>query len=413
MKNKLLKNIELKIVSLFIALFIWIGVYNIADPVVEESFNNVAITIENPEVITDLGKTYQVANGTLTTTVTVKAKRSLVDEIQIEDLIATADFKEIQLQSFVPITVEVKGLTDGEFEASATPGNLELIVEDSESKTFPITAVALGEAREGFSLGELVVDPETITISGPKSLVEDIDRVVAQVDVFNVSANTVLEADIIIYGDDDTVMDSTLLTQKLDKDPEVHVEVLESKEIPIAATVGGTPPEGYKVANVTIEPQTISLVGEKELIESISEIEIPASAIDVTDTTGKLEQVVDITKYLPEGLKLVDDTLNSIVITVQVDQIGTRTVEVPVESVEVLNNPENLNLTYDQTEGIILTYEGEDESLDQISVDKMKLSIDLSGYSKEGKYEVPVTVSSIDGVTLLNPAIVKIQLTDK
>ncbi len=413
MKSKLLNNIELKIVALILAIFIWIGVYNIANPVVVESFNNVPITIVNPEVVTDLGKTYQVANGALTTTVRIEANRSALDEIELEDIIVTADFKEIQLQSYVPITVEIKGLSSDEFQATTSPGNLELIIEDSESKTFPVTAIALGQAREGYSLGELVADPETITISGPKSLVEKIDRVVAQVDIFDVAEDVILPAEIIIYEDDDTILDSTLLTQKLDKDPQVQVEVLESKEIPLAVSIGGTPPEGYKVAEVKVEPTTISLVGKREDLEALTSITIPSGAVDITGKIGKVEQVVDITKYLPEDIELVDDTLNSVVVTVQIDQVGTRSIEVPVESVEVLNNPEELNLSYDQTQGVMLTFVGSDAALQGITLEKMKLSIDLKSFSEAGSYEVPVTVSSIEGVSLQHPVFVKIQLTDK
>ena len=64
------------------------------------------------------------------------------------------------------------------------------------------------------------------------------------------------------------------------------------------------------------EPQTIQVSGTKEMLDTISEIEIPTSEIDVSDVTKKVEKTVDITQYLPEGIKLVDENANTILITV-------------------------------------------------------------------------------------------------
>lgn len=47
------------------------------------------------------------------------------------------------------------------------------------------------------------------------------------------------------------------------------------------------------------EPQTIQVSGTKEMLDTISEIEIPTSEIDVSDVT-KSRKTVDITQYLPE-----------------------------------------------------------------------------------------------------------------
>lgn len=80
---------------------------------------------------------------------------------------------------------------------------------------------------------------------------------------------------------------------------------------------------------MTCEPQTIQVSGTKEMLDTISEIEIPTSEIDVSDVTKKVEKTVDITQYLPEGIKLVDENANTILITVMIEKEGSSDYRIP------------------------------------------------------------------------------------
>ena len=81
--------------------------YLIDDPINTKQFY-VDVAVTNPEVITNAGKSYQILDDTKTITVTIKARRKVLDEIKSSYIMATADLREMQ-DSSVPIRVKVIG----------------------------------------------------------------------------------------------------------------------------------------------------------------------------------------------------------------------------------------------------------------------------------------------------------------
>ena len=63
---------------------------------------------------------------------------------------------------------------------------------------------------------------------------------------------------------------------------------------------------------------------------------------------------MDITQYLPEGIKLVDENANTILITVMIEKEGSRIIEFPVEGIQVNNLKDKYELTFESDEVILL-----------------------------------------------------------
>lgn len=413
LKNQLMENLGLKIVALFFAAVLWLVVVNVDDPVDTQVFRNISVNVTNTEVISSKGKTYQVLNNTQIVSVTVEAKRSVLAKIKNEDIVATADFNEMELSSLVPIKVTVSGRENDSITATANPHNLQVNVEDQDSNAFPLTVSTTGTLRDGYVLGELTTNPETITIGGAESLVKSISKAVARINISGMSESDTVAADLILYDAEGNVIDQTRLSNNLgDKGLSVNVEILETKNVPISSSISGIPAHGYVYNGMTIEPQTITVCGTKEDLEDFEEISIPASAIDVAGLTEKKEFVVDISKYLPENISLVDETNSNIVVTVLIESSGTKTIEFPVEGITVSNLAEDLQLEYVTTRKLELQFQGSQDILDKLDV-KNAVFLDLKNYTETGEFEVPVTVEIQTDATLVNEPTVKIKLSKK
>jgi YbbR domain-containing protein len=125
--------------------------------------------------------------NTKSVTVTVKARRKVLAEIKKSHIMATADLREMQDAS-VPVRISISGF-EGEYEeVSANPRNIQVKVENIIKKTFPITPMASGTPRAGYVVGTMSPMPKTVDISGPESLIKKISKVVAKVDVSEMSA---------------------------------------------------------------------------------------------------------------------------------------------------------------------------------------------------------------------------------
>ena len=82
---------------------------NIEDPVDERTFSGIQVTVTHPEIVTNPGNTYQILDDSRTVSVTVKAKRSILNKIKTDDIRATADMKnlDVRTRSLIPIDISI------------------------------------------------------------------------------------------------------------------------------------------------------------------------------------------------------------------------------------------------------------------------------------------------------------------
>lgn len=401
MKRRLMNNVGLKMLAFLSAFILWLMVVNIDDPVKTETYHNIPVTVVNEEVLAESNQTYQIVDDTQTVSVTVSAHRSVLDKIKSEDIAAIADMKELTLNTQIPLTVLISGREGDYNEAYTSPRNLQIKLEEEQTKKFPIVPTTTGTVRDGNALGEIKAVPEMVSIRGPVSVISKISRVEAEVSVSGLSSDTVLPSQLVLYDDENNVVDQTRLTNNLGVDGiAVSVQILNTKGIPLSFDISGvTAAEGYSISGVTYEPQEVQVAGVNEELKSIKEIEIPSSALELSDLTSKTEQVVDITDYIPETINLVDANMGSIVVTISVEKDGTKTYEVSVGSVVVNGLDEKLIMRYETVDVIQVQVRGPAVLLDSVAVDK-NISIDLSNYRKPGSYRVPVNVVLPDGCRL-------------
>lgn len=399
MANRTLKNIAnnlgLKLLALMVAVLLWLVIVNVADPVNTQTFRSVPVTMLHEEVVTDKGKTYQVVDTEQTVNVIVQAKRSVLTKIHLEDLVATADLRELELESLVPITISITGYEGAYVDAQATPKNIQVKIEDASSNKFPITATSEGSLSEGYALGKIEAQPETVTISGPESLVSTISRVSAKVNVSGITEDTTFtgkDVKLVLYNDQDQEIDQTLLSTDVTDGITVSAEVLHTKEIKVEVSPSGKPANGYTIAELKYEPKVIEVSGSKEDLADLDTIRITGDAVDVTGADKKKEFVVEITDYLPEDVNLVDEETATIAISVMVDKYGTKSIEYPVASIKVNNSSNGLKLSYGTTTNLDLHFKGASELLDSLTIGKVNASIDLESYKTEGTYQVPLTI---------------------
>lgn len=413
-KYNFMNNISLKIMAIVFASVLWLVVVNIDDPVETATFRNVEVTVQNTEVVTNKGKTYNILDDSQNISVLVTAKRSVISKISSGNIVATADMTEMQMESLIPIAVTIPGY-EGKYTAESTPRNLKVKTEDKTKRVFPLTVNPSGTLRDGYVIGEMLTNPEKIEVRGAESLLNSIEKAVAKVDVSGLSKTTVLSAELVYYDRNGNPVDKTQLTSNLGTDGlTVNVQVLNTKNVTLKFNVSGTPAEGYVFGKVISEPEKIQVCGTADSLSDFNEVEIPGTEIDISKASSKIEKTIDVLPFLPEGIKLVDETGNNVVVTVSIEQEGTKTVELPVEAIQVFNLQKDLKVSFDDNTDISVQFQGAAETLEKINA-KNSASVDLKSYTKPGVYEVPVKIeidSEINVRVTKNPT-VKVTLTEK
>lgn len=394
MKKSLTNNIGLKLLAFIFAFMLWLLVVNIDDPVGSKTFENIPVTIEHSEVVTQDQRSYQVLDGTDTVSVSVSATRSVLEKISAENIVATADMRELYLESQIPIEITIPGY---EFEsATASPRNVQVKIEQNKSDTFPITVTTTGTVRDGYVLGNVQADPERVTVNGPESVIDQISKVVAEVNVSGLSSDSSIDATLTYYDADNNEISAEQLANNLGTTGvKVNVTLYHTARIPVTVdTSGVTAADGYTISEVSWTPEEIQLAGEEDVLEALKEIRIPADAIDITSISQRTEKTVDITPYLPEGTRLVDENGNNILVTARVAKEGTKSFDIPVGSITVNNLDDDLTISgYGSGDDLEVHIGGPQAQLDSLELGDLSVSIDLKSCTKAGEYEVPVTIT--------------------
>ena len=408
MKKKMGNNISLKILSLVIAVVVWLLVVNIDNPVGTKSFVISDVQLLNEAYIDADGKMCMQDSDQTPIRVTIKAQRKTLDKITASDFQAVADLQQaVSLDPdpvMVPITVTCNKLSPGNIEV--TPNNLSLHLEDKDTQEFVVN-VTTNNTRpdKRYEVGSLSSNPEKIKITGPKSLINKIDKVNASIDVDGATEDVTQETEVKIIdknGEEFSDTDASYLNIS-----KVYVTARLWKvktDVKISAEYTGTPDSGYQVESVTTTPNVISIAGSEEALNNLKNqnntIWISGSAVDISDQSSDFEAKLNISDYLPEGLKLTSDSSEDVFVRVNILPEGSTACEILTKNISVENQPEGMQVAFDTAKIEVRVKKSEDD-LKDLDENDIKASIDLEG-KEEGSYEVPVKVSIPKGYELVD-----------
>lgn len=345
MKSRLIrfftKNIGLKIVSYFIAWMIWFLVVRVDDPLVTKTFTQIPVELTNTDVITKQGQVYEIEDGTDTTSITVTAKRSVLDALSRDNFKATADLNRLN-DSAVPIDIRAMRYADRIDNISLRRRSDVIIkVEKLLEKQINIKPETIGNLPDGYVVGNIKLDRNVVKISGPESEVSRIEGAEIVINIADMTSDISTEEDIVLKDAIGNGVDMERLTLS-QTSVGLVAEIWKTKEVSIAYATSGEPAAGYGMTGaISCTPETLTVAGPDSVLSEISVLSVPASAIDVTGAASDIDVGLDIEKYLPKGLTLLKDEEGAnVVVHVGIAALLSRKIEVPVSAITVANVPE-------------------------------------------------------------------------
>lgn len=387
MKKKLTTNLGLKILAVLFSVIIWFIVVNINDPVDKTIFRNVPVEILNADAVTGQGKVYEILDETDVIDVTVWAKRSILDTLGKENIIATADMQEINfMDTMVRIKLATNKYNDKLENISSSTENMLISIEDMKREQFLITTVAMGEPAEGFILGSVSSDQNLVSLSGPESLVSKVERAEVSVDVAGLSQDIRTDASVRLYDAENNLIEDKNLKKSLDQ-VKVNIEILQTKRVPLLFSVSGVPAEGYALTGeIESTPSTVLVAGKGNAIKNISQIEIPNTVLNVAGLSRNLTATVELKKYLPEGITIAENDFDGKVdVTVNIQKEITSEVTVVPGDIIVSGVPEGLvcELGEIEEEELVLKVKGLPTAMEGLEDAVIIAQVDVAAYMEK------------------------------
>lgn len=377
--ERLTNNFALKLISVIFACVLWLVVVNVDNPLVTRTFKAMA-KIENEDIITNNGKVFEILDESQMITFTVTGPRSIVERLSGSDFKVVADMEKIQLDyGLVPIDV-----TPIRYESQLDVGvkipNLHVKIQNLEKQQFVVTGNSTGTPLAGYAKGDVLVQPNMISVSGPEEVMKRVKKAVAAINIEGAYSEKTEAVIPVLYDEDGKQLDMTNVTIS-PQTVTVRAEILETKKVSISVKPQGSVAAGYVYNGVDCSPTSVAVKGTKEELEKFTELVIPSAELDISGAQTDIEKVINVSQYLPDGVELVDPELTTAIVTAKIAALDSKVLTLETKNITILNLPSNFMVKFEES-SVKVTVKGQKAALDAFTINDLTAQLDLSGVSK-------------------------------
>lgn len=405
MKNKIMSNLWLKILSIVVAFLFWLVIINITDPTTSRTFYNIPVQVLNENVITSVNQVYEIESGDRVQ-VTVKGKRSFIETLTSSDFEASADLSDLSKVNAVSISVKLKRVPTSSVDLDWGNAVLKVKLEKRVSQKFKVQIEHQGQLSEDYELGDMVAKPNIVEVSCGESKFKKIDHVGVVVTLNGESEDFERKYSPILYDEDGEMLDNSNVTFSNDTIT-VSTRVLQTKEIPVYVNVTGTPADGYQLVQTDYQPQTIRISGKPDDLKKNISVKIP---LNIENAKKTVEKEVALSDYLTPEVSIVGD-VTTVSVRCDIEKNGRRSFVMTSADIAVKNLPKNCTMDFTESDTKYqVTVSGDEEALKNLALNDLGAYVDLFGLST-GVHSLEVRFQLPSGVTIKNKIKVKVTLT--
>ena len=384
MINKLKNNSKIKIISLLSAMVLWMYVMAIVDPEETKLFENIPVTITNKNELNERDLVIYPEQD-LTTNIYVTGKLSNLKKVTKDDINVYGQINNpLEGNNEIYLKVSTSQRVNYDFKNPVMIVTLEKIISEDKSIKVDIT----GSGKNNVDNIMLQDNIDKVSVSGPRSLVNKVKRVVGTVKV-NGELNDFSQS---IKLEPVDANGKVVEGIELEKDSvNVNITLLTQKTVPITLKLSDNSESGV---NYTMSQNTVTIKGKKDIVDSINNIETqPVKLSEILPGTSKdiyLQVPSGITietKYITINKNSEENTLEEYTYTAKDIEIRNNTENIDKSKIKIPNSI-NVSIEYLQSEG-------------SINKDDIKLYIDLNEVSLEDntckiKYESIYEIKKIN-----------------
>jgi len=362
LKNWFLKNIDIKLLSLFLAIILWLYIAGGENPIVE-NFIDISLSQNN------LSEDLVIKEFPVNVSVGIKGPKNIINNISPGHISGIVNFSEISKEGLYKLEVEVAAPKRTQI-TRIIPSEIKVEVERILTKEVEVEYSLIGIPEKGFSLAdEPQFNPLKVKIIGAKSVLESIKQTICAIDISGIKEDLNKKIKVRAVG----VNGNDIKEVKIEPDiVEVSISLTRGypeKQLAVKPKIVGKPAPGYYISEILSNPDEIKIFGNYSKINSIEFLEtIP---IDVSGITKTLS--VKVPPTLDEGLNIAEGEVELIEIAIQVKEA---IIDKTLKNIPVL--PQNISPFVSCEiipETVDITVEGKNVLIDKLEEENIKASI--------------------------------------
>lgn len=383
MKSKIITAL----MSLFIALGLWLYVITVVSPGFEKTYYNIPVNVQNDSLLTERGLMI-TANQNPTVTLHLVGNRVDLNKLNSSNITITVDASRIYEAGRHNLTFDISypgDIADNAVSVqSRSTGTISLTVEDRISKPVDVVVEYTGQLSEDFICDKenAILTNEVINITGPRSSVEQVSQARIQVDLEGKTQTISQDFVYTLCNEAGEPVDVKLVETDV-ANVGLTVKIQRVKEIPVKLNIISGGGATDKTASITVDPKTIRVSGSESQLEKLTEV-----VLGTIDLAQQLEaEVLTFPIVLPEGI--TNETgITEATVDIQFPNLATK--KVTVTSITAVNIPAGLEVDL-ITQQLEITIRGPVAMIEAIKDTDVSVRVDFTN-AQMGTATVKATV---------------------
>lgn len=315
--------------------------------------------------------------------VTVEAPQAKYSSVSADNVQVTLDLS----------SVRSAGMREVPLRATCSYGRVVRIVPDSltlnfetfDSRSVPVNWQIVGGERNKYWYNVTRMNPAVLTVSGAASTVQSITSAHVNVNVTGQDASFISAQPYVFLDASGNEIPQTMLDRS-STSISASVDVYPIKQLPvsteIANVVTGQVAEGYEVQNVTIQPESITVAADEELLESLNVLLIePVSVEGQSQSFAIRAEVSTLSDF---------EYVSNEQVYVNI-AIGEKKASAWMDAeIAFTGKADGLTITY-HTEDLRVEVIGPRSQVEALQEEGLLINIDLSGL-EAGEHAVPILI---------------------
>lgn len=364
------------LLSVVIAFGLWMYVITSVSPGSEETYYNIPVVMDGESVLAERNLMITQSSAA-NVTLKLSGNRTDLYKVNSQNITLKSDLSKVYDEGTHSIGYSIAypgDVASNAFEVvSQTPKYITITVERRVTKPVPVEVKWIGSTPEGFMSDRenRVLDFSEITISGPASVADLIEKAVIEVDLTeqreSISQSfryTLCDAE--GNGVDAEKINTNVEEVRLD----VKIRRVKEVELKLDVTYGGGATE--ENTEITINPATIRLSGGEAVLEELGD-SIMLGKINLAEIPRNQNTTYVIT--LPEGVTNETGVTEA---EVSINFTGLATRELVVEQFRIVNVPEGMEAEL-ITERLTVNLRGPSTVVSKLTAEDIIAVVDFTG----------------------------------
>lgn len=324
--------------------------------------------------------------------VRVVASTSSIDSVGVHQLDWTVSFPDGVVRTNVSVE-------------KASLSQITVTVGELYTKEVPVECHVVGEVAEGYFTGDVVLDPEVLTLRAQRDDLLNVSCAKLTVDISGATRSVVQTVDVQLYDYDGNPVENSNIRTNTSL-IQAKVPVLTTREVELAVEFSGVPGAAMNSIKCDITPKTVRLNGEADVLDSIDKLVLATLHVDDLELHQQNSYVVTP----PDGTWLVN---GNEVATADITLEGIEEKSLTATSIEFDKLPSGLYAIAPDG-GLTVRLWGLSEEIEAVTAENLRVIADMSAVTGQGTVTVPVTVtiSGFNDVTVRGTYELMVTVTD-